>query len=77
MALIVYKGDQISKADPSLPSTSASNSGHVIVWKESCPRSPDTAQPILLVLGKEDKDLLNKIVPLCKHRNERVGDQWD
>lgn len=60
MALEIYKGDQILNADPSLPSTSASasNNGHVIVRKESCPSSPDAARPILLVLGKEDKDLL-------------------
>ena len=77
VALEVYKDDQISNADPSLPSTSASNSRYVVVWKESCPSSPDAVQPILLVLGKEDKDLPNKIVLTCRRRNERVGDQWD
>ena len=64
VALEVYKDDQILNADPSLPSTSSSTSRRVVVWKESCPSSPDAAQPILLVLGKEDKDLLKKIVPL-------------
>ena len=59
----LWKDDQILNADPSLPSTSARNSGRIVVWKESCPRSPDAGRPILLVLSKEDKDLLHKIAP--------------
>ena len=41
MALEVYKDVPLSNADPSLPSSNAS--GHAIVWKESCPSSPDAA----------------------------------
>ena len=33
------------------------------MWKEGAPSSPEAARPILLAVGKEDKDLLNKLIP--------------
>ena len=62
-ALEVYKDVPVVNADPSLPSTSTSANGRDIIWNEPSPSSPDAARPILLVLGKEDKDLLYKTVP--------------
>ena len=41
--------------------TSMSHSN--VIWTEGTPNSPDAARPILITLGKEDSDLLNKIVP--------------
>ena len=43
-------------------STSSTGSSE-IVWKEGAPSSPEAARPILLAVGKEDKDLLNKLIP--------------
>eukprot|EP00731_Ephydatia_muelleri_P028943 Em0020g587a len=63
VALEVYKDVPVVNADPSLPSTSTSANGRDKIWNEPSPSSPDAARPILLVLGKEDKDLLHKIVP--------------
>ena len=65
VALEVYKDKDVPvvNADPSLPSTSTSANGRDKIWNEPSPSSPDAARPILLVLGKEDKDLLHKIVP--------------
>ena len=34
-----------------------------VVWRERAPNSPDAARPILITMGKEDKELLGKIVP--------------
>ena len=47
------------------PSTSTCSSGRnsVLLWKEGAPSSPEAGRPILLAVGKEDKDLLNKLVP--------------
>ena len=61
VALEVYKEVPVVNADPSLSCTSAN--GHDIIWNELSPSSPKAARPILMVLGKEDKDLLHKIVP--------------
>eukprot|EP00731_Ephydatia_muelleri_P038371 Em0736g1a len=43
-------------------STSSTGSSE-IVWKEGAPSSPEAARPILLAVGKEDKDLLNMLIP--------------
>ena len=43
-------------------STSSADSSE-IVWKEGAPSSSDAARPILLAVGKEDKYLLNKLIP--------------
>ena len=63
VALEVYKDVPVVNADPSLPSTSTSANGRDKIWNEPSPSSPDAARPLLLVIGKEDKDLLHKIVP--------------
>ena len=60
VALEVYKDVPVVNADRSLPSTSAN--GRDKFWNEPSSSSPDAARPIILVLGKEDKDLLHKIV---------------
>lgn len=53
---------EVSKdLDQDQPSTSTSQSN--VIWTEGTPNSPDAARPILITLGKEDSDLLNKIVP--------------
>ena len=58
VALEVYKDVPVAvmNADPSISSTSAN--GRDKIRNEPFPSSPDAARPILLVLGKEDKDLL-------------------
>ena len=57
-------------------STSSTGFGE-IVWKEGVPGSPEAARPILLAVGKEDKDLLNKLIPpvdeICNPRVLNIG----
>ena len=60
MILWMWVSLEVSKdLDQDQPSTSQSN----VIWTEGTPNSPDAARPILITLGKEDSDLLNKIVP--------------
>ena len=60
MILWMWVPLEVSKdLDQDQPSTSQSN----VIWTEGTPNSPDAARPILITLGKEDSDLLNKIVP--------------
>ena len=60
MILWMWVPLEVSKdLDQDQPSTSQSN----VIWTEGTPHSPDAARPILITLGKEDSDLLNKIVP--------------
>ena len=33
------------------------------VWVEGAPWSPDVARPIMITMGKENSELLEKIVP--------------
>ena len=42
------------------PSTSTSQSN--VIWTKGAPNSPDAARLIMITLGKEDNDLLIKIV---------------
>ena len=57
--------DSSDVATGNQPSTSTCSSGRnsVCLWKEGAPSSPEARRPILLAVGKEDKDLLNKLVP--------------
>ena len=60
MILWMWVPLEVSKdLDQDQLSTSQSN----VIWTECIPNSPDAARPILITLGKEDSDLLNKIVP--------------
>ena len=43
--------------------TCTSSSESSVVWREGATNSPDAARPILITMGKEDKDLLGVIVP--------------
>ena len=60
MILWMWVPLEVSKdLDQDQPSTCQSN----VIWTECTPNSPDAARPVLITLGKEDSDLLNKIVP--------------
>ena len=60
MVLWMWVPLEVSKdLDQDQPSTSQSN----VIWTEGTPNGPDAPRPILITLGKEDSDLLNKIVP--------------
>ena len=63
MILWMWVPLEVSKyLDQDQPSTSMSQSN--VIWTEGTPNSPDAARPIMITLGKEDSDLLYKIVPL-------------
>ena len=62
MILWMWVPIQVSKDDQvEQPSTSTSESG--VIWREGALNSPDAARPILITVGKEDKESLSKVVP--------------
>ena len=55
---------QLSKnSDQHLHACTSKSTESEIVWKEGAPSSPEAAQPIFITMGKEDKKLLEQIVP--------------
>eukprot|EP00731_Ephydatia_muelleri_P030882 Em0022g396a len=63
MSELVIDSSDIAMGNQPSTSTCSSGRNSVCLWKEGAPSSPEAGRPILLAVGKEDKDLLNKLVP--------------
>ena len=59
LELVIDSSDVATGNQP----TCSSGRNSVCVWKEGAPSSREAGRPILLAVEKEDKDLLNKLVP--------------
>lgn len=62
LELVIDSSDVATGNQPSTSTCSSSRNSDSL-WKEGVPSSPEAGRPILLAVGKEDKDLLNKLVP--------------
>ena len=60
---LVIDSSVVATGNQPSTSTCSPSRNSVCIWKEGAPCSPGAGRPILLAVGKEDKDLLNKLVP--------------